>query len=68
VVTQSSSPSLLKIILAFAAIYIIWGSTYLGILLAIETIPPFIMVAVRFLTAGVILFLFSLAAKKPFPS
>lgn len=32
-----------KLILAFAAIYLIWGSTYLGIRFAIETIPPFLM-------------------------
>lgn len=40
------------IIAAFAAIYIIWGSTYLGILLAIKTIPPFLMAGARFLLAG----------------
>jgi len=43
------------IVLAFAAIYIIWGSTYLGIKYAIQTLPPFLMAATRFLTAGVIL-------------
>ena len=44
------------IILAFAAVYIIWGSTYLGIRYAIETLPPFLMAGTRFLTAGAILF------------
>lgn len=39
-------------ILAFAAIYIIWGSTYLGIRVAVESIPPFAMAAVRFFIAG----------------
>jgi drug/metabolite transporter (DMT)-like permease len=43
------------VIAAFAAIYIIWGSTYLGILLAIETIPPFLMAGARFFLAGLIL-------------
>jgi drug/metabolite transporter (DMT)-like permease len=57
----ASSPSLLKVILAFAAIYVIWGSTYLGILIAMETIPPFIMVGTRFLAAGLLLFLYCLA-------
>ena len=38
--------------LAFAAIYLIWGSTYLGIALAIESMPPFLMAAPRFLLAG----------------
>lgn len=52
----TTRPSRLLIILAFAAIYVIWGSTYLGIRLAIETLPPFLMAATRFLIAGVILF------------
>ena len=45
-----------KIILAFAAVYILWGSTYLGIRYAIETLPPFFMAGSRFLIAGAILF------------
>jgi len=49
-------PSRVKIILAFAAVYVLWGSTYLAIRLGIETLPPFIMAAVRFLLAGAILF------------
>ena len=44
------------IVLAFAAIYLLWGSTYLGIRLAIETLPPFLMAATRFIIAGAILF------------
>ncbi len=44
-----------KIIAAFAAIYLIWGSTYLGIRIAIETIPPFLMGGVRFMVAGALL-------------
>jgi drug/metabolite transporter (DMT)-like permease len=43
-------------ILAFAAIYLIWGSTYLVIRFAIETIEPFTLVAVRFLLAGGLLY------------
>jgi len=45
-----------SIIAAYAAVYIIWGSTYLGIRFAIQTIPPFLMGGVRFFIAGVILF------------
>lgn len=41
-----------KILAAFAAVYIIWGSTYLAIRLAVETIPPFLMSGTRFLLAG----------------
>ncbi|MFZ1730867.1 MAG: EamA family transporter [Bacteroidota bacterium] len=46
-----------KIILAFAAVYIIWGSTYLGIRFAVETIPPFLMAGTRFFIAGAGLYL-----------
>ena len=45
-----------KIGLAFLAIYIIWGSTYLAILFVIEDIPPLLMSGLRFLAAGIILF------------
>lgn len=43
------------IYLAFAAIYIIWGSTYIFIFLGLETIPPFMMMGLRFVTAGILL-------------
>ena len=45
-----------EILLAFAAIYVIWGSTYLAIRFAIETLPPFLMAASRFLVAGPLLY------------
>lgn len=45
-----------KIILAFAGIYLVWGSTYLAIKFAIDTMPPFMMASTRFLTAGLLLF------------
>jgi drug/metabolite transporter (DMT)-like permease len=44
------------VIAAFLAVYLIWGSTYLGIRFAIETIPPFLLSSARFTLAGVILF------------
>ncbi len=46
-----------KLVAAFAAVYIIWGSTYLAIRFAIETLPPFLMAGVRFLIAGGALYL-----------
>jgi drug/metabolite transporter (DMT)-like permease len=42
-------------IAAFFAIYIIWGSTYLGIKIAIKTIPPFLMASSRYLIAGLLM-------------
>ncbi len=50
------APTKIWIILAFAALYLIWGSTYLGIRFAIETIPPFLMAGARFLIAGLIMY------------
>lgn len=47
-------------VLSFAAVYLIWGSTYLAIRYAIETLPPFLMAATRFLVAGGILFTWAL--------
>lgn len=54
---ERSGPSPLLVILAFAAVYLIWGSTYLGIALAIKSIPPMVMGGTRFLVAGTLLFL-----------
>jgi drug/metabolite transporter (DMT)-like permease len=44
---------------ALATIYVVWGSTYLGIMVAIETLPPLLMSAARFLVAGAILYAIS---------
>ena len=52
-----SSRKLLLLVAAFAAVYLIWGSTYLAIKYAIETIPTFMMASVRFLVAGGVLFI-----------
>jgi drug/metabolite transporter (DMT)-like permease len=49
-------PSRLSLTLAFASIYLIWGSTYLGIRVAVETMPPFLMASARFALAGSFLF------------
>jgi drug/metabolite transporter (DMT)-like permease len=45
----------LKVALAFAAVYIVWGSTYISIIIALKTMPPFILSAIRFLIAGTLL-------------
>ena len=49
-------PGETSIVLAFAAIYLIWGSTYLAIRWAVETLPPLGMASVRFLLAGSMLY------------
>jgi drug/metabolite transporter (DMT)-like permease len=50
-----------RLALAFAAVYLIWGSTYLAIAFAIETLPPLLMAAARFLIAGGVLYLWARA-------
>src|ERR1700729_4109468 len=48
-------PSRWKIMLAFGLVYLFWGSTYLGIDIAVQTIPPGLMCGIRFSVAGVIM-------------
>ena len=51
-----AAPKKSRVIIAFAALYLIWGSTFLGIRFAIETIPPFLMAGARFVLAGAIMY------------
>ena len=46
------------VVLSLLAVYLIWGSTYLGIRIALESWPPFLMSALRFLVAGVVMYAF----------
>src|SRR3954449_8924411 len=46
----------LALVAGFATLYLVWGSTFLGIKLAVETLPPLLMAGSRFLLAGVILY------------
>jgi drug/metabolite transporter (DMT)-like permease len=57
-----------KIWLALIALYIVWGSTYLGIKFAIETIPPFFHAGVRFLISGLILVIWQRSAGQSMPT
>ncbi|UHG90531.1 EamA family transporter [Spirosoma oryzicola] len=55
--TQSRTlPTTWTVVLAFAAIYLIWGSTYLAALIGLESLPPFLMASLRFLSAGGLLY------------
>ena len=47
---------LIGIVAAFAVIYLVWGSTYLAIRFAVETMPPFLLASIRFLVAGSIMY------------
>ena len=57
-----------RIWLALFALYIVWGSTYFGIKVAIETIPPFLQAGIRFFISGLILMIWQLAAGSKVPT
>ncbi|MEP6993088.1 MAG: EamA family transporter [Acidobacteriota bacterium] len=57
-----------QIVLAFAAVYVLWGSTYLAIRFGVETIPPFLLAGTRHLTAGLLLFGWLRISGTPAPS
>ena len=52
-VARTAAPALVWT--AILILYVVWGSTYLGIRIAVESIPPFVMASVRFLIAGVVM-------------
>ena len=66
--SRGKVPALAQLGLGFAAIYLIWGSTYLAIRYAVETIPPLLMMGVRHLIAGVLVFGWVRARGVPAPS
>jgi drug/metabolite transporter (DMT)-like permease len=61
-------PSRIKIAAGLIAVYLTWGSTYLAVRLAIETVPPFLMVGLRSLAAGLLLCAFARAGGAGLPS
>lgn len=57
-----------KTLLAFAIIYLVWGSTYLAIRVGVREVPPFLFAAMRFLIAGLVLYGWSMARGEASPS
>jgi drug/metabolite transporter (DMT)-like permease len=53
--SKTQNPSRFAVILAFGLVYLFWGSTYLAIDIAVQTIPPALMCALRFSIAGVVM-------------
>jgi drug/metabolite transporter (DMT)-like permease len=66
--TETVSPNRLLMLGALLTVYVIWGSTYLGIRLAIASIPPFFMAGTRYLAAGGAMFLFAWVRGAKMPS
>lgn len=60
---EATASNRLLVIFCFFAIYVIWGSTYLAIRYAVETIPPLYAAGIRHLTSGTILLLWCLAKR-----
>jgi len=56
---KGSGPTAWQVTLGFGAIYLIWGSTYLGIRYAVETIPPLLMMGIRHSVAGVLVYIWA---------
>jgi drug/metabolite transporter (DMT)-like permease len=56
------------VMVAYAAVSLVWGSTFLGIRLALESFPPFFIGALRFFVAGAALFVFARARGEPAPT
>ena len=63
-----SHPRAWKVLLAFAIIYFVWGSTYLAIRVGVREIPPFLMAGMRFLVAGIVLYAWMRAKGTPSPT
>ena len=64
----SDSTLRLRVLAAFAAIYLIWGSTYLGIRIAIDTLPPLLTAGLRFIIAGPLLYAWARRSGAPRPT
>jgi drug/metabolite transporter (DMT)-like permease len=63
----SRGASSLGLVLGLGVLYVVWGSTYLAIRFAVETIPPFLMAGSRFLLAGALLYLWARFRGAPRP-
>jgi drug/metabolite transporter (DMT)-like permease len=64
----AEGPPPIRVAAALLAVYLIWGSTYLGIRVMVETIPPFLAAGMRFVLAGAVLFLFVRIRGTPAPT
>jgi drug/metabolite transporter (DMT)-like permease len=61
-------PASWKILLAFAMIYFVWGSTFLAIRVGVHEVPPFLLAAMRFFTAGLVMYAWLRLKGTPVPT
>ncbi len=64
----TSQPRAWKVLLAFATIYFVWGSTFLAIRVGVREVPPFLLAGMRFLVAGIVLYAWMRVRGTPPPS
>jgi len=64
----TSQPRAWKVLLAFAIIYFVWGSTFLAIRVGVREVPPFLLAGMRFLVAGFVLYVWMRAKGTPSPT
>src|SRR5437773_610672 len=64
----AARPTTWKILLAFAIIYFVWGSTFLAIRIGVHEVPPFLLAAIRFFIAGLALYAWMRLRGVPAPS
>lgn len=65
--TTHKKPSAVLVAFAFFNIYIVWGSTYLAVIYGLKTIPPFILVGLRYSIAGLVLLAIAMLKKQRLP-
>src|SRR5262245_58149993 len=64
---SKARPSTWKVLLAFSMIYFVWGSTFLAIRVGVREVPPFLLAAMRFFIAGIVLYAWMRARGTPSP-
>jgi drug/metabolite transporter (DMT)-like permease len=64
----NTHPPAWKTLLAFAIVYLVWGSTFLAIRIGVREVPPFLLAAIRFLVAGLVLYGWAIAKGERSPS
>ena len=65
---ESTHPPTWKTLLAFAMIYFVWGSTFLAIRIGVHEVPPFLLAAMRFTVAGLVLYIWMIAKGERSPT
>ena len=65
---ESTQPRKWQVLLAFAIIYFVWGSTFLAIRVGVREVPPFLLAGMRFLVAGIVLYGWMRAKGAPSPT